>query len=173
MGKTVSRNSIGTWMRKSAELVMSVHRKQGLFSSVHVDDIKIAGKRQNMALMWSVSHFAHFIQCTCIGSRCLSDSVCLSKNIPSAHLSSSTTPPTPLTGIRLNPCATPYTGYEPKFCIDVSSEHTPINFPSDKNRENDVSIAASEDFDFPQHSGASSGRHAVPRSTVLFQPCRN
>ena len=32
-----------------------------------------------------VSHFAHFIQCTCIGSRCLSDSVCLSKIIPSAH----------------------------------------------------------------------------------------
>ena len=31
-----------------------------------------------------VSLFAHFIQC-CIGSRCLSDSVCLSKIIPSAH----------------------------------------------------------------------------------------
>ena len=27
-----------------------------------------------------VPHFAQFIQCTCIGSRCLSDSVCLSKS---------------------------------------------------------------------------------------------
>ena len=55
-------------------------------------------------------------------------------------LSSSTT----LTGIKLNSCATPLwggpsghladpipnTGYEPKFCIDVSSEHTPIILPS-------------------------------------------
>ena len=72
-----------------------------------------------------VSHFAHIIQRTCIGSRCLRDSVCLSKIISSAHhftperswvlcflrvLSSSTTPPTSLTGIRLKPCATPLWG---------------------------------------------------------------
>ena len=31
---------------------MSVHRKQGLFFSVYVDDIKMAGKKQNMAPMW-------------------------------------------------------------------------------------------------------------------------
>ena len=31
---------------------MFVHRKQGLFSSLHVDDIKMAGKKQNMASMW-------------------------------------------------------------------------------------------------------------------------
>ena len=30
-------------------------------------------------------HFAQFIQCTCIGSMYLSDSLCLSKIIPSAH----------------------------------------------------------------------------------------
>ena len=70
-----------------------------------------------------VSHFGQFIQCTCIGLRCLSDSVCPSKNHPiraPCHswvflsslffppvLPSSATPPTPLTGIRLNPCATP------------------------------------------------------------------
>ena len=29
-----------------------VHRKQGLFLSVYVDDIKMAGRRQNMAPMW-------------------------------------------------------------------------------------------------------------------------
>ena len=31
---------------------MFVHRKQGLFLSVYVDDINMAGKKQNMALMW-------------------------------------------------------------------------------------------------------------------------
>ena len=29
-----------------------VHRNQGFFLSVHVDDIKIAGKKQNMCHMW-------------------------------------------------------------------------------------------------------------------------
>ena len=29
-----------------------VHRKQGLFSSVNLDDIKMAGKKQNMTHMW-------------------------------------------------------------------------------------------------------------------------
>ena len=97
-------------------------------------------------------------------------------------LLSSLTPPTPLTGIRLNPCATPLwsgpsgheadptpnKGYEPKFCIDVSSKQTPINLPSRKssfNLENDETIAASEDFDLPKHSRASSSRHSVA-STV-------
>ena len=99
-----------------------------------------------------VSHFAHFIQCTSTGSRCVSDSVCLSKIIPprtmsllgvteffALVLSSST----PLTGIRLS-CGTPLfdgssghladptqnLGYEPKICTDVSGEHAPINLPS-------------------------------------------
>ena len=54
------------------------------------------------------------------------------------------TSPTLSTGFKLNPCATPLgdglsgrqagpipnTGYEPKFCIDVDSGHTPINLPS-------------------------------------------
>ena len=31
---------------------MFVHRKQGLFLSVYVDDIKMAGKKQNVAPMW-------------------------------------------------------------------------------------------------------------------------
>ena len=84
-------------------------------------------------------------------------------------LSLSAAPPTLLAGIRLNPCTTPLWGgpsghladpipntdYEPKFCIDVSSELTPTNLPSRKssfNLENDATIAASEDFDLPQHS---------------------
>ena len=73
--------------------------------------------------------------------------------------------PATVTGIRPNPCATPLldgqsgplanttptTGYEPNFCIDVSSEHTPINFPSRKdsfNLESDLTktVAASWDF---------------------------
>ena len=29
-----------------------VHRKQGLFFSIHVDDIKMVGKKQNLAPMW-------------------------------------------------------------------------------------------------------------------------
>ena len=29
-----------------------VHRKQGFFLSVYVDDIKTAGKKQHMAPMW-------------------------------------------------------------------------------------------------------------------------
>ena len=39
-------------MGKSAELGMTVHRKQGLFLLVNVDDIKMAGKKQKMATMW-------------------------------------------------------------------------------------------------------------------------
>ena len=37
------------------------------------------------ARMRTFFSFAPFIQCTCIGSRCLSDSVCISENIPIAH----------------------------------------------------------------------------------------
>ena len=31
-----------------------VHREKGLFFSVYVDDIKLAGKKQNLDLMWKV-----------------------------------------------------------------------------------------------------------------------
>ena len=96
---------------------------------------------------------------------------------------SSTTTPTSLTGSRLNPCVTPLwsgpsgdladptpnTGYEPKFCIDVSSEHTPINFPTRKSTfqlESDATIAASEDLNLPRHSGASSSSWHTAASTV-------
>ena len=55
-----------------------------------------------------------------------------------------------MTWIRRSPCAsphkglqfgrlvepTPFTGYEPKTCIDVSNEHTPINCPSRRDSFN-------------------------------------
>ena len=34
------------------ECLLFVHRKQKLFLSVYVDDIKMAGKKQNLARMW-------------------------------------------------------------------------------------------------------------------------
>ena len=34
---------------------MYVHRKQGLLLSVNVDDIKMAGKKQNMVPMWKMT----------------------------------------------------------------------------------------------------------------------
>ena len=94
--------------------------------------------------------------------------------------------PATLFGIETNPCATslldgqsghladstPTTAYEPNFCIDVSSEHTPINFTSRRNSfnfENDLTntVGASEDSDhLPQRSAASSSQHSVA-STVL------
>ena len=101
--------------------------------------------------------------------------------------SSPTASPTPLTGFRLNPCATPLwgrpsghlagpipnTGYEPKFCIDVSSEHTPINL-STRNmsfqQEYDATITACEDLNLPRHSGASSSR-ASTRQQAQFPLC--
>ena len=47
VAKTVRRSSIGTWMGKSTELGMSFfHRKQRLFFSVYVNDIKMAGTKQ-------------------------------------------------------------------------------------------------------------------------------
>ena len=33
---------------------LSVHREKGLFFSVYVDDIKLAGKKQNLDPMWNV-----------------------------------------------------------------------------------------------------------------------
>ena len=95
---------------------------------------------------------------------------------------SCTPSPETLTGIKSNSCALrqgdgqfgplatrrPATGYEPNFCIDVSSEHTPINFPSRKDSftlENDLTntVAASEDFDghLPQRFVASSSQHSA------------
>ena len=40
------------WEKVPSWECMFVHRKQGLFLSVYVDDIKMAGKKQNMAPTW-------------------------------------------------------------------------------------------------------------------------
>ena len=51
-GKTVRKND-GTWLGKRTILgCLLAHRKQNLFLSVYVDDMKMAGKKQNLALMW-------------------------------------------------------------------------------------------------------------------------
>ena len=64
----------------------------------------------------------------------------------------------------------PDTGCEPKFCIDVSDEHTPINL-SDSNRnlphDYDATVGTAENLDVPRHSGASSSsKHSAAASRV-------
>ena len=104
---------------------------------------------------------------------------------PSVFLPSTTTPP-PLAKNRQNQCATRLwggpsghladptldTGYESKFCIDVSSEHTPINFPTrniGSQQEYDETIGASKDFSLPRHSGeSSSSQHTAARTVHTF-----
>ena len=84
---------------------------------------------------------------------------------PATSLTTPAASPALPTGIRPNTCATPLgdglpdhlagripnTGYEPKFCIDVDSEHTPINLPfrnMNFPQEYDATITASEDLNF-------------------------
>ena len=111
-------------------------------------------------------------------------------NVPSTPFppvfSPSTTTPTPLTGIRPNPCATPLwsgpsghladptpnTSYEPKICIDVSGEHTPINLPTrnmgfQQERQSRLP-RASIYLDILQHQAAAS-----TREQALFTLCGN
>ena len=40
------------WEKEPIWECLFVHRKQGLFKWVYVDDIKVAGKKKNMAPMW-------------------------------------------------------------------------------------------------------------------------
>ena len=104
--------------------------------------------------------------------------------VPRLHFTTPTSRPLP--AIRSIPCATslegrqcghlaeplPNTGYEPKSCIDVSSGHTPINYPSRRtsfNIDNDLTttVAASENFDsFHQQAAASSSSQHVPAGEV-------
>ena len=42
------------WEKVSNWECLFVHREKGLFLSVYVDDIKLAGKKQNMNPMWKV-----------------------------------------------------------------------------------------------------------------------
>ena len=43
------------WEKVSNWECLFVHREKGLFLSVYVDDIKLAGKKQNMNPMWNVT----------------------------------------------------------------------------------------------------------------------
>ena len=67
------------------------------------------------------------------------------------------------------------TRYEPKFCVDTSDEHTPINIPeSDKNFPHDYEatmVATTEEPDVLRHSGASSSsKHTTAASKVSTVP---
>ena len=68
--------------------------------------------------------------------------------------------------------AIPNTGFEPKSCIDVSSEHAPIKYISRRNSfniENDLTttVAASETFDgFHKQAAASGSLQPVPANKV-------
>ena len=42
------------WEKVSNSECLFVHREKGLFLSVYVDDIKLAGKKQNIDPMWKV-----------------------------------------------------------------------------------------------------------------------
>ena len=55
------------WQKIPKWKCLFVHRKLGLFLSVHVDDIKMAGKKKNMALTWKklLTNQHHFFT-TCI-----------------------------------------------------------------------------------------------------------
>ena len=53
MGKAMRESSIGTRLGRVPNWECSyVHRERGLFLSVYVDDIKKAGKKQNIDPMW-------------------------------------------------------------------------------------------------------------------------
>ena len=55
MGKAIWENLIKAWLGENSKFGMSfVHREKGLFLSVYVDDIKLAGKKQNTDPMWKV-----------------------------------------------------------------------------------------------------------------------
>ena len=104
-------------------LVGWLHTKatRGSFHMLGKDTVQITPHRTHACAHFSrcVSHFAQFIQRTCIGSRCLSDSLCVSPKsshpraisllgVPefSAFSLAFTSSTTTLTGNRLNPCAT-------------------------------------------------------------------
>ena len=55
MGKAIWKIPIETWLGKIPNWeCLFVHREKGLFLSVYVDDIKLAGKKQNIHPMWKV-----------------------------------------------------------------------------------------------------------------------
>ena len=47
MGKAIRENLIDSWEKVSNWECLFVHRQKGFFLSVYVDDINLAGKKQN------------------------------------------------------------------------------------------------------------------------------
>ena len=119
----------------------------------------------------------------CVSRKVILSLVMSLLNVPSTPFppvfSPSTTTPTPLTGIRLNPRATPLwggpsghladptpnTGYEPKICIDVASTRR-STFRPETRQQYDATIAAFDDLNLPQHSGAPRSSQHTAASTV-------
>ena len=55
MGKAIWEDPIETWLGENSNWkCLFVHLEKGLLSSVYVDDIKLAGKKQNVDPMWKV-----------------------------------------------------------------------------------------------------------------------
>ena len=55
VGEAIRESSIGTRLGTSSKLGMFfVNREKGLFLSVYVDDIKLAGKKQNIEPTWTM-----------------------------------------------------------------------------------------------------------------------
>ena len=55
VGKAIWENPIETWLGENSNWECSfVHREKGLFLSVYVDDIKLAGKKENLDPMWKL-----------------------------------------------------------------------------------------------------------------------
>ena len=96
-----------------------------------------------------------------------------------------------LTGIRTHLSATslegqsghladsiPLTGCEPNTCIDVSSEHTPINYSCRKNSFNNednvtTTAAATEISDVFQKQAAANGSSQFVPTSEVNGSCRN
>ena len=61
MEKTIRRSFIRTWVGEVPEWeCMFVHRNEGLFLSVYVDDTKMAGKKQKMVLICKNDEKCHY-----------------------------------------------------------------------------------------------------------------
>ena len=56
VGKAIWEDPIEAWLGEKFQIgnVSFVHREKGLFLSVYVDDIKLAGKKQNLDPMWKL-----------------------------------------------------------------------------------------------------------------------
>ena len=99
---------------------------------------------------------------------------------PTASLTPPAAPLTPLSGIRLNPCATLL--WVDCLAIWPIRSQTQVMSPSSASmsvasmsfqQEYDATITASEDLNLPRHSGASSSSQHTPASRATTLPQRS